>query len=491
MSKGKVYLVGAGPGDEKLITVKGLDCLRKAEVVVYDRLANPRLLRHANPEGEFIYCGKLPNCHTLNQEAINQVLVEKGKAGKIVVRLKGGDPMVFGRAGEEAQELANHGIPFEIVPGITSGIAAPAYAGIPVTHREFGNTFAVISGHTAKGGDTLPEVDWEALAKGLHTLIFYMGLKNLPSICDRLMAHGRKPHTPVALVQWGTTGHQRTLTATLHTAVEEARSQGFTHPVIILVGEIASLRDSLSWIEKKPLFGQRILVARSDSTPGMMAEYLGEAGAEVMEYPTYYAKSQFGRTENQFYLDQIETYGHFLFTSAESVDFFFKGLQEMQRDVRKIQGEFLALSPRIRRRLLDRGYACGLWQGQKLDSLLILGEEKTVQDSRWQGKDVITLYEKKNHKEVEKNVVRLLEKKKVDTYLFPGPSSVKSFIQELERKGLDPLAILGDAKVVCLGEQAVLEAEEAGIKVTGMVEHTTYDVAVEYLASLYSNPVHL
>lgn len=484
MSRGRVYLVGAGPGDEKLITVKGLECLRKAEVIVYDRLANPRLLRHANPEGEYIYCGKMPNRHTLNQEEINQLLVGKGMEGKVVVRLKGGDPMVFGRAGEEARELANHDIPYEIIPGITSGIAAPAYAGIPVTHREYGNTFAVISGHTAKGGDTLPKVDWEALAKGLHTLIFYMGLKNLPSICERLMAHGRAPQTPVALVQWGTTGHQRTLTATLHTAVEEARIQGFTHPVIILVGEIASLRDSLSWIEKKPLFGQRILVARSDATPGIMAEYLGEAGAEVMEYPAFYSKSQCGS------LEKLSSYGQVLFTTAESVDYFFTGLQNQHIDLRNIQGEFLAGSPRIRRLLLDRGFVCHLWNGEQPSSMAVVGDSQTALDPRWQGNDVIVLYEKKNHEEVEKNVVRLLEKKKVDTYLFPGPSSVKSFVQGLERRGLDPLAIVGEANVVCLGERALLEAEEAGLKVTGMVEHTTYDVAVEYLTTLSPNPVH-
>lgn len=490
MSRGKVYLVGAGPGDEKLITVKGLDCLRKAEVVVYDRLANPRLLRHANPEAEFIYCGKMPNRHTLNQEAINQVLVEKGKEGKIVVRLKGGDPMVFGRAGEEAQELVNHGIPFEIVPGITSGIAAPAYAGIPVTHREYGNTFAVISGHTAKEGDTLPEVDWEALARGLHTLIFYMGLKNLPSICELLIHHGRSPETPVALVQWGTTGHQRTLTATLDTAVEEAKNQGFTHPVIILVGEIASLRESLRWVEQKPLFGQRILVARSDTTPGMMAEYLGEAGAEVMEYPSFYSRSRVGMEENKEVLKRLPTFSQILFTTAESVDFFFSGLQEKQIDIRKIQGEFFALSPRIRRRLLDKGFACSLWKGEERDSLLVVGDAEGGEDLRWQGKEFFALYEKKNHEEVEKNVVRLLEKKKVDTFLFPGPSSVQTFVKGLAALGHDPLDIIGDSRVVCLGEKAAQEAESAGMKVTGMVEHTTYDVAVEYLAALDIDKVY-
>jgi len=490
MKRGKVYLVGAGPGDEKLLTIKGLDCLRKAEVVVYDRLANPRLLRHANPEAEYIYCGKMPDRHTLNQEEINHILVEKGREGKVVVRLKGGDPMVFGRAGEEARELANHGIPFEIVPGITSGIAAPAYAGIPVTHREFGNTFAVISGHQAKERNPLPDVDWEALARGVHTLIFYMGLKNLPLISSRLMSYGRDPRTPVALVEWGTTGHQRTILTTLQTAVEEAHRQGLTHPVIILVGEIASLRESLRWMEKKPLFGQRILVARSDATPGLMAEYLAEAGAEVMEYPSFYSKSLFTCKENQSYVHQLATYKHFLFTTAESVDFFLQGLRENQLDVRKIQGDFHALSPRIRRRLLDQGFSCRLWQGQELDSLLVLGEKCSVGDARWRGNDFFVVYEKKNHQEVEKNVVRLLQKKKVDTYLFPGPSSVKAFLHEIGKRGLDPLTLLDGAKVVCLGEKAVQVAEEAGIKVDGMVEHTTYDMAVNYLKTLASHPVH-
>src|SRR6185312_17147791 len=204
---GKVYLVGAGPGDVDLITVKGLRCIQEADVILYDRLINKELLSYAKPGTDLIYCGKLPNYHAMIQETINHFLVKYAKQGKVVTRLKGGDPFVFGRGAEEAEVLANQGIPFEVVPGITSGIAAPAYAGIPVTHRDHATSFAIVTGHgrEEKRKDYL---NWSALAQGIDTIAFYMGVGNLPHICQQLMDHGRDKHTPVALVQWGTTKYQ-------------------------------------------------------------------------------------------------------------------------------------------------------------------------------------------------------------------------------------------------------------------------------------------
>lgn len=245
---GKVYLVGAGPGDIDLITVKGVKCIEQADVILYDRLINKDLLDYAKEGVELIYCGKLPDYHTLKQETINRFLVKHALKGKVVTRLKGGDPFVYGRGGEEAEVLSNHGIPFEIVPGITSGIAAPMYAGIPVTHRELSSTFAFVTGHRKEGEEE--ELRWESLAKGIDTLAIYMGVKNLPYICSMLRKYGRNKATPVALVHWGTTQTQQTVTGTLETITEDVKKAGVQNPSMIIVGEVVNLRSKLNWFEK-------------------------------------------------------------------------------------------------------------------------------------------------------------------------------------------------------------------------------------------------
>ncbi|MGC4377059.1 uroporphyrinogen-III C-methyltransferase [Fictibacillus sp. Mic-4] len=250
MNKGKVYLVGAGPGDPKLITVYGLECIQKADCIAYDRLVNKELLNHAKKDAELVYCGKLPGKHALIQEQINHLLVEKALEGKIVTRLKGGDPCVFGRVGEEAEVLAEHGIEFEIVPGVTAGIAAPAYAGIPVTHREHASSFAIVTGHgrKAKGQDSL---NWKALATGIDTVAFYMGVGNLSYITGSLMKHGRDPKTQVAIIEWGTTDKQRTVTGMLDSICQLAEREKINHPAILLVGDVVQLREKIKWFEKK------------------------------------------------------------------------------------------------------------------------------------------------------------------------------------------------------------------------------------------------
>lgn len=245
---GKVYLVGAGPGAIDLITVKGLKCIQEADVILYDRLINKELLSHAKPGAELVYCGKLPKFHAMIQERINHYLVKFAKQGKVVTRLKGGDPFVFGRGAEEAEVLADNGIPFEVVPGITSGIAAPAYAGIPVTHRDLGSSFAIVTGHMKEGKSD--SIRWEHLAKGVDTLAIYMGVGNLPYICEQLRKHGRPANTPVALVHWGTTEAQETITGNLVTIVEIADKAEIKNPSMIIVGEVVKLRDKIQWFEQ-------------------------------------------------------------------------------------------------------------------------------------------------------------------------------------------------------------------------------------------------
>ncbi|WP_141433819.1 uroporphyrinogen-III C-methyltransferase [Bacillus sp. 03113] len=242
-----VYLVGAGPGDPDLITLKGLKCIQEADVLLYDRLVNKELLSHAKPNAELIYCGKLPDYHTLQQETINEVLIKHAKKGQVVTRLKGGDPFVFGRGGEEAEALAKYGIPFEIIPGITSGIAAPAYAGIPVTHRDYSSSFAIVTGHCKN--DEKDQIKWESLAKGIDTIAIYMGVSNLPYIQEKLLYYGKSPHTPVALINWGTMQEQRTLVSTLEDVARDAQHHKVENPCMILIGDVVKLREKIKWFE--------------------------------------------------------------------------------------------------------------------------------------------------------------------------------------------------------------------------------------------------
>lgn len=249
MNKGKVYIVGAGPGDPKLITVYGLECIQKADVILYDRLINKELLSYAKNGSELIYCGKEPGKHALIQEQIHQLLVEKAQDGKVVVRLKGGDPFVFGRGAEEAEVLANEHIPYEIIPGITAGIAAPLYAGIPVTHRDLATSFAIVTGHGRAYKDE-DRVHWESLAKGIDTIAFYMGVGNLHYICEQLLKHGKPPETPVAVIQWGTYKEQKAVTGDLTTIEQKVKEENLSHPAIILVGNVVNLREKIKWFEQ-------------------------------------------------------------------------------------------------------------------------------------------------------------------------------------------------------------------------------------------------
>jgi uroporphyrin-III C-methyltransferase len=250
MTKGKVYLVGAGPGDPKLITVYGMECIQQADVILYDRLVNDELLKYAKADVELIFCGKQPGKHHIIQEQIHELLIEKATEGKIVTRLKGGDPCIFGRVGEEAEILAANGILYEIVPGITSGIAAPAYAGIPVTHRDYASSFAIVTGHS-RGEKEQDELNWPALAQGIDTIAFYMGIGNLNYICTRLIEHGKNPNTKAAIIQWGTTARQKTITGNLKNIEKRALEAGITHPAIVLVGDVVGVREKLNWFQEE------------------------------------------------------------------------------------------------------------------------------------------------------------------------------------------------------------------------------------------------
>ncbi|HAD04203.1 MAG: uroporphyrinogen-III C-methyltransferase [Desulfuromonadales bacterium GWD2_61_12] len=334
MKPGIVYLIGAGPGDPGLITVKGRDCLHRADAVVYDYLANPLLLREA-PRAEAIFVGKSRGNHHRPQEEINRLLVELASQGKVVARLKGGDPFIFGRGGEEAQALHQAGIPFEVVPGVTAGFAAAAYAGIPLTHRDYTTSLALLTGHEDpdKGFSRL---DWAKLATGVGTLVFYMGMANLEIIAGQLQAHGRPATTPVAVIRWGTTAEQETLIATLGDVVARVRETGIKPPAIIVVGEVVKLRQQLRWFDRKPLFGRGVLVTRAGDQAGEFGDMLGALGARVYECPTIRLDPPAEHGDLDAALSQLAGFDWLVLSSVNAVHFFFARLAGLGRDARAL-----------------------------------------------------------------------------------------------------------------------------------------------------------
>ena len=351
MSKpGTVYLVGAGPGDPGLITVKGLRCLEQADVVVYDRLSNPDLLRHARPDAEKVFMGKEPSTPGEFQQAINQTLVDAARAGKMVVRLKGGDPFVFGRGGEELLALRDAGIPFQVVPGVTSAVAVPGYAGIPITHRGAATAFTVVSGSE---DPTKPEtdLDWGALAATPGTLVVLMGWRRLPGIVESLLHHGRSADTPVAVVQWGTTSKQRTVSGTLADIVQRGNGASLTSPVVTVIGEVASLHDALRWFDTGPLFGKRVLVTRSRTQASSLARLLAEHGADAVELPTIEIAPLESYAELDAALGRLRDYQWLVLTSVNGVEAVFNRLNGRGIGAAKVA----AIGPATASALTERG----------------------------------------------------------------------------------------------------------------------------------------
>lgn len=355
MKRGKVYLVGAGPGDTGLITVKGLDCLQQADVIIYDRLLDERLLDSAPPDAERIYVGKTPTHHTKEQAEINQLLVEKAKEGKTVVRLKGGDPFILGRGGEEVEALAQNHIPFEVVPGISSAIAVPAYAGIPVTHRGLSSSVTIITGHEdpTKGSSSIA---WEKLSTGVDTLIFLMGAGNLPQIVRQLVKNGRVPSTPIALIKDGTNPHQVTITGTLADIVAKAESSNFSPPAVIVVGEVVKMREKLRWFDNRPLFGKRVLVTRARPQASALSRLLLERGAQPVEMPTIEIQTVPSTEELNQAILNLENYQWIVFTSVNGVVSFFHQVYALSQDARSFKGiKIGAIGPATARALAERG----------------------------------------------------------------------------------------------------------------------------------------
>lgn len=334
MKKGIVYLVGAGPGDPELLTLKGRRCLASADIVVGDYLADRHLLALASPDAEYIYVGKKAGNHAMKQEEISRLLVHLAGEGKTVVRLKGGDPLVFGRGAEEAALLAENSIPFEIVPGITSAIAAAAYAGIPVTSRGVSASFAVITGHEdpAKKNSA---IHWDALAHAVDTLVILMGVSRLPYITGELIRYGKSPDTPAALVRWGTKPEQKVLVTTLGKAADDCAEAGMKPPAVLIVGPVVNLRNTLQWFDNRPLFGKTILVTRARTQASRLSSALSALGASCLEIPAISIQDPCDHfQELDRALSHMEHYGWILFTSVNGVSRFFSRLALSGRDSR-------------------------------------------------------------------------------------------------------------------------------------------------------------
>ncbi len=355
MKPGKVYLIGAGPGDPGLLTVKGRKCLELADVIIYDYLANPVLLGYARPAAERIYVGKSRGQHSVPQDEINQILVDKAAAGLTVARLKGGDPYVFGRGAEEASFLHQHRIPFEVIPGVTAGFAAAAYAGIPLTHRDVTTSLALLTGHE-RPERQLSSLDWEKLATGLGTLIFYMGMTNLKTISEKLIAHGRPADTPVAVVQWATLPRQKTLTGRLDEIAAQVLTAGIEAPAIIIIGEVVRYREELRWYDNLPLFGRRFLITRPRAQAASFAALLQAQGAETICIPTI----EIAEPEDWQPCDQalvrLADYDGLILTSANAVDALFERMAVQKLDLRALAGvELISVGPKTAKALEKRG----------------------------------------------------------------------------------------------------------------------------------------
>ena len=370
-NKGKVYLVGAGPGSPDLITLKGIRCLQQAEVVIYDRLVSPRLLGYVPQGAEIIYAGKSSRRHILKQDEINRLLVKKAKQGKTVIRLNCGDPFLFGRGAEEALFLARHKIAFEVVPGVSSATAVPAYAGIPLTHRDYTSSVGIFTGHEEPEKEDT-HIYWEKIAKGLGTLVFLMGVENLSRVVKNLLSAGRPKHTPCCLIQRGTYPEQKSLTADLAAISEKAKAAGFKPPSILVVGEVVDLRKKLNWFESKPLFGKRILLTRPAEGENSLSELLEARGAFSVQFPVLAVKPLDDYRALDASIKQIKDFHWLIFTSQNGVNFFKQRLAHLRKDARSLSGiKIAAIGPRTKMALEAIGLSADLEPAQYCQEGLI------------------------------------------------------------------------------------------------------------------------
>jgi uroporphyrinogen III methyltransferase/synthase len=496
--RGKVYLVGAGPGDPALATLKAVECLGKAEVIIYDYLANEKLLDFAPPEAECIYVGKKAGDHAMSQEQINELLVDKGRIS-VVVRLKGGDPFIFGRGGEEALALREADIEFEVIPGVTSAIAVPAYAGIPLTHRGLSSSVAFVTGHEMAGKEN-SAIHWDQLATGVGTLVFLMGVKNLEHIASQLVARGRSEETPVAVIRWGTTAEQQTVRGTLGNIARVVEDAEIKPPAIIVVGEVVGLRSELEWFEARPLFGKTVVVTRAREQASDFRVLLEEKGAQCLEFPTIEIVAPASWSPLDRAIKRLENYDWAIFTSVNGVRFFFRRLEEQGEDVRALGGIRIgAIGPKTAEAITEQGLRLDLVPSEyRAEAVIEALGQKEVRGKKFllpraakareilpeklqemgAKVDVVSAYETVRPPRRGEEVRRLLQQGDIACITFTSSSTVENFAAMFPDEDLPSL--VGQTTVACIGPITAETARRQGLEVSVMpAEYTIEGLAAE------------
>ena len=507
MSKrtGKVYLVGAGPGDPGLLTVKGKECLEAADVVLYDFLANPVLLQYAPASAQRIYVGRRGRGQYQDQTDINRLLIDYAKEGNVVVRLKGGDPFVFGRGGEEAEAVAAAGIDFELVPGVTAAVAVPAYAGIPVTHRTLASTVTFVTGHE---DPTKPEtqLEWPKLASASGTLVFMMGMKNLPSIVQQLLSEGRPSNQPVAAIRWGTKADQQTVVGTLGDIVAKAEAAHLEPPTVIVVGEVVRLRGQLNWFETKPLFGKRIVLTRAREQAREFSQLLAAYGAEPIEVPTIQIVPPASWQAIDDAVTRLNTYQWLIFTSVNGVRPFMNRLHAAGRDARALANlRLCAIGPRTAQELETYGLTPDIIPAEfqaegiiaALTDLGIRGSHVLIpraevareilpEQLRELGAtvDVIPVYRTISPAVDVASLTQQFHDGRVAVVTFTSSSTVRNFVEVFGgQNAVRPL--LAEVVVACIGPITARTAEEYGLTVTVMPAENTVPALAEIIVKYF------
>lgn len=492
--KGKVFLVGAGPGDYKLLTLKGLECVKKADVIVYDRLANDKILKWAKTDCEFIYVGKKSKYHTKTQDEINEIIAEEALSGKVVTRLKGGDPYVFGRGGEEGEFLLQKGVDFEVVPGITSAIGGLCYAGIPITHRDFASSFHVITGHLK---EEEKELNWNALAKLEGTLVFLMGIANLQSICSNLIKEGKDSKTPVAIVNWAARPYQKVISGTLENIYDIAMEANIQPPSLIVVGGVVSLRDKLNFYEQKPLFGKNIIVTRARTQSSRLLDIINDLGGNAIEVPAIKIKEVENNGLDKA-IENIKDYTTLVFTSENAVDIFFNKLFSLNKDIRSLSNLKIAcIGNATAKAVKEKGIIADLvpekFVAESLLELLkknLTKEDKVLIPRAKEAREIlveglkevcfvdeIKIYETLKEDSNKEDIFDILEKDNELFITFTSSSTVKNFVEII---GKENLALLKEkAKLVSIGPVTSKTIESFGLTVYKEAKEYTIDGVVE------------
>ncbi|HEN20660.1 MAG TPA: uroporphyrinogen-III C-methyltransferase [Desulfobacteraceae bacterium] len=507
--KGRVYLVGAGPGDPDLLTIRGRECIGFADVIIHDYLANRVFLEYADDKAEVIYAGKRGGSHTLKQDEINSLIVDRALKGLTVVRLKGGDPFIFGRGGEEAQELIRAGISFEVVPGVTSAIAVPAYAGIPLTHRDYTSTVAFVTGREGQSKEK-SSIKWDKLSTGAGTLVFLMGVENLPVIAEKLLANGRSPDTPVAVICRGTLAEQRTLTGRLDSIASLAAESGIKPPAVIVVGDVVNLRNELDWFEKRPLFGKRIIVTRAREQASGFIKVLRDLGTECIEFPTIRIVSPESWAALDRAIAELETFQWLLFSSVNGVKYFLERMKFHGKDVRDIKGlKIAAIGPMTAGVWNDMGIIPDLIPGEyraegivecfrRLDvkgsRILFPRAEKAreilPEELKSMGAeiDVVPAYRTVRPDDDIDRIREMLSSGSVDVVTFTSSSTVTNFVEMFRSDGESFFKWMESVTVACIGPITANTARENGLSVGIVAPEYTVDGLAKTILEHFSVP---